>query len=159
MRVENYYNGFVPAIFNLFHREKLKSHLQRETDLLAKHGEFKKDFSDLEEQLELITRDSTTLENSFDELHQLYVKQKAVHQCLFDRNKVIQQYMAELKSWTREDGESKEEMQRELHELEQRWAIQLVAGFFLFDKGDIVLLQLKDPIYSICIEEDKFMFR
>lgn len=100
----------------------MKSHLQRETDLLAKHGEFKKDFSDLEEQLDLITRDSTTLENSFDELHQLYVKQKAVHQCLFDRNKVIQQYMAELKSWTREDGESKEEMQRELRELEQRSA-------------------------------------
>lgn len=105
---------------NLFSREKLQSHLQREKDLISKHEGFKKDFFDLEEQLELITRDSTCLENSFDELHQLYVKQKAVHQCLSDRNKVIQQYMAELKSWTREDGENKEEMQRELHELEQR---------------------------------------
>lgn len=102
-------------------REKLESHLQRESDLLVKREAFRKDYVDLEEQLELITRDSTSLENSFDELHRFYVKQKAVHQCLSDRNKVIQQYMAELKSWTREDGESKEEMQQELHELEQRY--------------------------------------
>jgi kynurenine formamidase len=110
------------------HRENVKSHLQRETDVLAKQEEFKKDFSDLEEQLELITSDSMSLENSFDELHQLYVKQKAVHQCLLDRNKVIQQYMAELKSWTREDGGSKEEMQQELHEMEQRLVMQMILN-------------------------------
>ena len=103
-------------------REKLKSHLERETDLQTKHQEFKKEVTDLEEQLELITRDSNSLENAFDELHQLYVKQKAVHQCLSDRNKIIQQYMAELKSWTREDMESKEEIQKAYLALEHRSA-------------------------------------
>ena len=102
--------------------------MQREADLLAKHDEFKKEFSDLEEQFELITQDSTSLENTFDEQHQLYIKQKAVHQCLLDRNKVIQQYMAELKSWTHEDGENKEEILRELHLLEQKSVVQLVEG-------------------------------
>lgn len=103
-------------------REKLKSHLEREMDLQTKHQEFKKEVTDLEEQLELITRDSNSLENAFDELHQLYVKQKAVHQCLSDRNKVIQQYMTELKSWTREDMESKGEVQETFLALEHRSA-------------------------------------
>lgn len=106
-------------------REKLKSHLERETDLQTKHQEFKKEVTDLEEQLELITRDSNSLENAFDELHQLYVKQKAVHQCLSDRNKVIQQYIAELKSWAHEDMESKGEIQKALLALEHRSATTL----------------------------------
>lgn len=101
-------------------RGKIKSHIERETDLLAKHQEFKKDFTDLEEQLELVKRDSTSLENAFDELHQLYVKQKAVHQCLSDRNKIIQQYISELKSWTHEDMASKEEIHQALEALEQK---------------------------------------
>ena len=88
--------------------------------MLAKHQEFKKDFTDLEEQLELVKRDSTSLENAFDELHQLYVKQKAVHQCLSDRNKIIQQYISELKSWTHEDMASKEEIHQALEALEQK---------------------------------------
>lgn len=104
----------------LYYREKLKSHLKREQDIQEKHEELKKDVAELEEQLELVTRDSTSLENAFDNLHQGYVKQRAIHQCLSDRNKIIQKYMADLKVWNQQDVESKEEMQRELAALEQR---------------------------------------
>ena len=104
-------------------REKLKSHTKRHTDLQAKHEEFKKDVSELDEQLELINRDSAALENAFDELHQQYVKEKAVHQCLTDRSKVIQHYSAELKSWTQEDMQSRDQLQAQLQELEQKYVL------------------------------------
>ena len=103
-------------------RERLRSHMKRESEIQTKHDELKKDVGELQEQLELIKRDSTSLENAFDKLHQRYVKQKAVHQCLVDRNKAIQQYMTELKAWNQQDTEAKQEMQIELHALEQRLA-------------------------------------
>ena len=105
------------------HREKVNAHVKREKDLQAKHEEFKKDVAELEEQLELITRDSATLENSFDDLHQRYVKLKAVHQHLTDRNKVFQQYVAELKAWSSQDGNNTEELQRDFLSLQQRYNI------------------------------------
>ncbi len=95
--------------------------MKRHGDLQAKHEEFKKDVSELDEQLELICRDSMSLENAFDELHQQYVQEKAVHQVLSERNKVLQQYSTELKSWMQEDKQSTEQIQAQLQELEQRY--------------------------------------
>ena len=97
--------------------------MKREQDLETKHEELKKDVSDLKEQLELITRDSTSLENSFDDLHNQYVKLKAVHQLLTDKNKIVQQYMIDLKAWTHQDTENTETIQRELHVLQQRYDV------------------------------------
>ena len=103
------------------HREKLKSHMKRHKDLQKKHEDFKKDVSELDEQLELISRDSASLENAFDALHQQYVQQKAIHQCLSDRSKVIQQYAGEMKSWLQEDTQSRDQIQAQLQELEQKY--------------------------------------
>lgn len=108
-------------------RERLKSHLNRGNELLSKHGEYKKDVADLEEQLELITRDSTTLENSFDELHQQYVKLKTFYQQLSERNKIIQQYAGELKAWSSGDVQRTEQIQRESQELQQRCVMLTIA--------------------------------
>lgn len=101
-------------------RDKLKSYLKRHNDLQSKHEDLKKDVSELDEQLELISCDSMSMENAFDELHQQYVKQKAVHQCLTERSKIIQQYSTDLKSWTQEDLKSRQQIQAQLQELEQK---------------------------------------
>ena len=92
--------------------------MKRHSDLQSKHEDLKKDVSELDEQLELISRDSMSMENAFDELHQQYVKQKAVHQRLTERSKIIQQYTADLRSWTQEDLKNRQQIQAQLQELE-----------------------------------------
>ncbi len=101
-------------------REIINSHVKREQELQIKHEEFKKEVAELDEQMELISRDSTSLENSFDELHHIYVKLKSIHQRLTERNKTVQQCMSEWKGWGHQDGENSERIEKEILSLQQR---------------------------------------
>ena len=92
----------------------------KENDLCNKHKDYKSKVSDLEEQFDIISKDSSSLENSFDELHHHYLRLKAVHQKLSASNKILNQHLAELRDWEREDTDYTITLQRELQEIEMR---------------------------------------
>ena len=102
-------------------RTKIESQVEKKHELHNKHSEFKKKVTDLEEQLELVSKDSCTMENTFDELHQRYVRLKAVHQRLAEGNKILHQRMTELKGWASEDSEATTALHTELHTMQKRW--------------------------------------
>ncbi len=112
------------SVINQFYscacRDKVTHHSGKEQELCKKHEEFKKQFQELDEQFELVSKDSTSLENSFDELHKHYLKLKVIHRKLVEGSKILNQHLAELRAWDDEDTNYASSLQQELQEIEMR---------------------------------------